>query len=183
MYLNSAVFTSSFRTWVLFNYSKHDISYTLAPLLVWSQIEMSAGIISACLPTLRPVVTATAAKLGIHMSLMSSYWTKTAATQDAIDYMSNSRDALGQKELRPSLCMRADLTCRSDSSPFYRLQDGADLEDVIFEDTEGERREEGISQSEACLNCTRTLGGYTTRDRTAVMEIRIQRTGDKNAHG
>ena len=60
----SAVFASGFRTWVLFNYSKKDISYTLTPLLVWSDIEMCAGIISACLPTMRPVVITVAAKLG-----------------------------------------------------------------------------------------------------------------------
>ncbi|KAK2608704.1 hypothetical protein QQS21_002693 [Conoideocrella luteorostrata] len=60
-----AVFASSFRTWVLFNYSKYDIPYTLTPLLAWSQIEMSAGIISACLPTMRPITRLASHKLGL----------------------------------------------------------------------------------------------------------------------
>lgn len=41
----------------MFSYSKLDVSYTLAPFLVWTDIEICAGIISACLPTLRPIVS------------------------------------------------------------------------------------------------------------------------------
>ncbi|KAK2592588.1 hypothetical protein QQS21_009695 [Conoideocrella luteorostrata] len=62
------VFTSSYRVWVLFNYSKSDVSYTLFPLLVWTDIEMCAAVISANLPTLRPFLRTAASKLGITRS-------------------------------------------------------------------------------------------------------------------
>jgi len=50
------VFASAYRFRVLFTYSSQDPTYTLAPTVGWTSIEMSAGLISACLPVLRPVV-------------------------------------------------------------------------------------------------------------------------------
>ncbi|KAG5943477.1 hypothetical protein E4U59_000348 [Claviceps monticola] len=49
------VFASAFRTSVLFTYSDSDPTYTLAPTVGWTAIELSTGIISACLPTLLPI--------------------------------------------------------------------------------------------------------------------------------
>ncbi|RYP89230.1 hypothetical protein DL769_000154 [Monosporascus sp. CRB-8-3] len=48
------VFASAYRFTVLFLYSALDPSYTLAPTVGWTAIEMSAGIVSACLPTMVP---------------------------------------------------------------------------------------------------------------------------------
>ncbi|KAM0328617.1 hypothetical protein ACHAQA_005028 [Verticillium albo-atrum] len=59
------VFASAYRTSVLFTYSASDPTYTLAPTVGWTAIEMSAGIVSACLPTLRPVMMICARSLGI----------------------------------------------------------------------------------------------------------------------
>jgi hypothetical protein len=41
---------------VLFSYSATDPTYTLARTVAWTSIEMSAGIMSACLPTMRPAL-------------------------------------------------------------------------------------------------------------------------------
>ncbi|GES57908.1 integral membrane protein [Aspergillus terreus] len=59
------VFASAYRLSVLFTYSPTDSSYTLAPTVGWTAIEMSAGIVSACLPTLRPALQLAARALGI----------------------------------------------------------------------------------------------------------------------
>jgi hypothetical protein len=54
--LDSVVFASAYRFSVLFSYHDSDPTYTLSPTVVWTAIEMSTGIVSACLPTLRPVM-------------------------------------------------------------------------------------------------------------------------------
>ncbi|KAL4889363.1 hypothetical protein BDV59DRAFT_205350 [Aspergillus ambiguus] len=59
------VFASAYRLTVLFTYQPTDSSYTLAPTVGWTAIEMSAGIVSACLPTLRPALQMMARTLGI----------------------------------------------------------------------------------------------------------------------
>ncbi|KAK3690579.1 hypothetical protein B0T22DRAFT_516210 [Podospora appendiculata] len=66
------VFASAYRFSVLFSYSDSDPSYTLAPTVGWTAIEMSAGIISACLPTLRPVVQWAFRGVGIKDGLFGS---------------------------------------------------------------------------------------------------------------
>ncbi|KAG5927994.1 hypothetical protein E4U42_001471 [Claviceps africana] len=63
-----AVFASAFRTSVLFTYSNSDPTYTLAPTVGWTEIEMAAGIISACLPTLLPVFLYCARTFGYRQS-------------------------------------------------------------------------------------------------------------------
>ncbi|KAK2600022.1 hypothetical protein QQS21_005256 [Conoideocrella luteorostrata] len=160
-----AVFASSFRTWVLFNYSKHDIPYTLTPLLVWSQIEMSAGIISACLPTMRPIVRLASSKLGLtkifNFSRFSQSASKTgqgpsssSSSRDAkLSKLSNRSDSRGADAdmALPSfvtpqtLRVTAESTRRSDrdSSAFYRLPDGNESSDVDV-DGRGRGRMGGI---------------------------------------
>ncbi|EKJ74894.1 hypothetical protein NXS19_008599 [Fusarium pseudograminearum] len=59
------VFASSYRTSVLFTYSDKDPSYTLAPTVGWTEIEMSAGIVSANLPTMLPVLRIVAKFTGL----------------------------------------------------------------------------------------------------------------------
>ncbi|KAG9231133.1 hypothetical protein BJ875DRAFT_129502 [Amylocarpus encephaloides] len=63
------IFASAYRFKVLFSYSNLDPTYTLAPTVGWTAIEMSAGIISACLPTLRPAVQLIGRSLGIKGSI------------------------------------------------------------------------------------------------------------------
>lgn len=71
--LSSVVFTSAYRFSVLFSYSSLDSSYTLAPTVGWTAIEMSAGIISANLPALRPALRFIARKLGISGGIISLF--------------------------------------------------------------------------------------------------------------
>ncbi|CAG8908973.1 unnamed protein product [Penicillium egyptiacum] len=80
------VFASAYRFSVLFSYSSADSSYTLAPTVGWTAIEMSAGIVSANLPTIRPALRFIARMLGIHgriMALFKSTNRTTAKTTDA----------------------------------------------------------------------------------------------------
>ncbi|EJT74163.1 hypothetical protein GGTG_08009 [Gaeumannomyces tritici R3-111a-1] len=81
------VFVSAYRTSVLFTYSNNDPSYTLAPTVGWTAIEISAGIVSACLPTLRPVIQLLARAIGITGSLGGFFRGATRGTHG-----SGSRD-------------------------------------------------------------------------------------------
>jgi len=62
---SSVVFASAYRTTVLFTYTASDPSYTLAPTVGWTAIEMAAGIISANLPTMLPALNVFLRMLGI----------------------------------------------------------------------------------------------------------------------
>jgi hypothetical protein len=85
--LSSVVFTSAYRFSVLFSYSSLDPSYTLAPTVGWTAIEMAAGIISANLPALRPALRFIARKLGISGGVLalfrSTNGTRTKTTNGA----------------------------------------------------------------------------------------------------
>ncbi|KAF3768837.1 hypothetical protein M406DRAFT_239568, partial [Cryphonectria parasitica EP155] len=48
------VFTSAYRFRTLFQYTISDPTYSLAPVVAWTEIEIAAGMIAACLPVLRP---------------------------------------------------------------------------------------------------------------------------------
>ncbi|KAJ6124990.1 hypothetical protein N7471_012307 [Penicillium samsonianum] len=81
------VFASAYRFSVLFSYSATDSSYTLAPTVGWTAIEMSAGIVSANLPTIRPALRFIARTLGISGSVMALFKSTnrtTAKTTDAV---------------------------------------------------------------------------------------------------
>ncbi|CAG8959714.1 hypothetical protein HYFRA_00001620 [Hymenoscyphus fraxineus] len=59
------IFASAYRFSVLFSYSSADPTYTLAHTVGWTAIEMSAGIVSACLPTMGPAFQLIGRKCGI----------------------------------------------------------------------------------------------------------------------
>jgi hypothetical protein len=63
--VDSVVFASAYRTTVLFTYTATDPSYTLAPTVGWTAIEMAAGIVSACLPTMLPALNVLLRVVGI----------------------------------------------------------------------------------------------------------------------
>ncbi|KAF4851790.1 Satratoxin biosynthesis SC1 cluster protein 4 [Colletotrichum siamense] len=50
------VFTSIYRFRIFLLYTKDDVPYSLAQGLAWNIIEISSGIVSACLPTLGPII-------------------------------------------------------------------------------------------------------------------------------
>lgn len=88
------VFVSAYRTSVLFTYSNKDPSYTLAPTVGWTAIEFSAGIISACLPTLRPAIHVLARAVGIKGSFGGLFRGATRGTHggDSKEEEAYSRD-------------------------------------------------------------------------------------------
>ena len=71
---SSVVFASAYRTSVLFTYTATDPSYTLAPTVGWTAIEMAAGIISANLPTMLPALNVFLRMLGIRSKNGSSHY-------------------------------------------------------------------------------------------------------------
>lgn len=62
------VFASVYRFTVLFGYNQTDSTYTLTNVVAWTIIEIAVGIISACLPTLRPLVKFVLERFGISTS-------------------------------------------------------------------------------------------------------------------
>ncbi|KAJ5228573.1 hypothetical protein N7489_009281 [Penicillium chrysogenum] len=79
------VFASAYRFSVLFSYSSIDSSYTLAPTVGWTAIEMSAGIVSANLPTIRPALRFIARMLGVHGSVMALFKSTNRTTAKTTD--------------------------------------------------------------------------------------------------
>lgn len=69
-----------------------DPTYTLAPTVGWTVIEMSAGLISACLPVLRPVVGLCFSKIGIEgLGSRSQFSSRLPPSND--QYSSKTADA------------------------------------------------------------------------------------------
>ncbi|CCX29572.1 Similar to hypothetical protein CH063_00527 [Colletotrichum higginsianum]; acc. no. CCF44726 [Pyronema omphalodes CBS 100304] len=56
------VFASVYRFTTIFEFDPRDTSWTLARACAWCLVECAAGIISACLPTLRPIVVMISSK-------------------------------------------------------------------------------------------------------------------------
>ncbi|RDL35886.1 Uncharacterized protein BP5553_06498 [Venustampulla echinocandica] len=136
-----AVFASAFRTWVLFNYSKNDVPYTLTPLLVWSDIEMCVGIISACLPTLLPVVTIAATKLNLSRALKLTRNTVSPSGSrqpyaSSKGTSSHLRTIDGGELDLEDMRDRVHSKRRSDSDPFYRLPDVSKSDNIFANDQE-----------------------------------------------
>ncbi|KAF4120644.1 hypothetical protein GMORB2_2647 [Geosmithia morbida] len=103
------VFASAYRTSVLFTYSSTDPSYTLAPTVGWTEIEMSAGIISACLPTLLPIINYIARRFGIRTPLSR-----------AVHSDGRSKQSSSAPESKGNL---TDVSTKRSSNNFYRLPD------------------------------------------------------------
>jgi hypothetical protein len=115
--LDSVVFASAYRFSVLFSYSANDPTYTLAPTVGWTAIEMSAGIVSACLPILRPVIQAAARGLGIKRGVFGrDHGTSVAFTQDGVSH--------GVSRVMRSTSEGTDAELvNSKNGTFYRLSD------------------------------------------------------------
>lgn len=122
------VFASAYRTSVLFTYSDSDPTYTLAPTVGWTAIEMSAGIVSANLPTMLPVL-----KIVARFTGLSSLATTVRGGGSRPTFGSKG-DGSGQ-----GLASREDTTkgSRSNSNTssrgddFYRLPDEADSDGLM----------------------------------------------------
>lgn len=53
--MRSVIFTSVYRFSTLFDFNPADIAWTLGKSCTWCVVEVSTGIICACMPTLRPL--------------------------------------------------------------------------------------------------------------------------------
>ena len=108
-------FASAYRFTVLFSYSALDPSYTLAPTVGWTAIEMSAGIVSACLPTLVPALKWIGRMIGLGklMTLTTSRGGSRGTKPSLATPAGNGTNAQ-RSERRKSLTKDGD---------FYRLSD------------------------------------------------------------
>ncbi|KAF7179312.1 hypothetical protein CNMCM7691_008245 [Aspergillus felis] len=116
------VFASAYRFSVLFSYTSADSSYTLAPTVGWTAIEMSAGIVSACLPTLRPALQAIVRILGIRGALPALLRSRTVpmSKSDQSNPSQNGLTAQGHKG------SGVGHSSHSRRHSFYHLPDEAD---------------------------------------------------------
>jgi len=138
------VFASAYRFTVLFSYSNNDPTYSLAPTVGWTAIEMSAGIVSACLPTLGPVMALLARKVGIKRTVLTSRTgggsgrgggtNATAASSSHNFAKSSSLSASAAPSLTdagrapPELELQQKKSSRKDGAgAFYRLPDDQQL--------------------------------------------------------
>lgn len=131
------VTASAYRFTVLFSYSNSDPSYTLAPTVAWTAIEMSAGITSVCLPTLRPVLVLVTKKMGLN--IMSSRYAggRSSAQDHTADSQGNTIPKTTTSSRRGNGASAGGASDASHSpiqkDAFYRLDD---------ESTEGPQEEE-----------------------------------------
>ncbi|OOO07109.1 hypothetical protein OAory_01093120 [Aspergillus oryzae] len=114
------VFASAYRFSVLFTYTATDSSYTLAPTVGWTAIEMSAGIVSACLPTLRPALRYMARKLGLHGRLPALFQSTTGQMSKT------SIPATGPSRTEDSTATIIQHSERPKRHSFYHLPDETD---------------------------------------------------------
>ncbi|KAJ4011594.1 hypothetical protein NW752_008600 [Fusarium irregulare] len=116
------VFASAYRTSVLFTYSDKDPSYTLAPTVGWTEIEMSAGIVSANLPTMLPVLRIVAKFTGL-----SSF----ASTIRSNGQSKGDQSTKGLKSRENNNGGRSANSNSVSSNNFYRLSDDNDSDTPI----------------------------------------------------
>ncbi|KAG6010805.1 hypothetical protein E4U21_004193 [Claviceps maximensis] len=129
------VFASAYRTSVLFTYSNSDPSYTLAPTVGWTEIEMAAGIISACLPTLLPIFLYCARAFGYSRSTVVPRREANAPPTFGGTGGSKDRYKSGSATLSPFTTLTTQTDKKSSEKvveiPFYRMPDGAESASVV----------------------------------------------------
>ncbi|KAI0013158.1 hypothetical protein F4779DRAFT_566026 [Xylariaceae sp. FL0662B] len=108
------VFASAYRVSVLFSYNAADPSYTLAPTVGWTAIEMSAGIVSACLPTLVPAIKLIARSIGLTKFVPITTKNNSRPTQPSLATVGGTAP---HSERRRSI--------NGKDGDFYRLSDDA----------------------------------------------------------
>ncbi|PYH47634.1 uncharacterized protein BP01DRAFT_390152 [Aspergillus saccharolyticus JOP 1030-1] len=130
------VFASAYRFTVLFSYTTADSSYTLAPTVGWTAIEMSAGIVSACLPTIRPALQLGARLLGIQ-AVMPAIFRSTGHSANHLSVKSEATQ-LGSRHVAAGdipLSTSGAGGTTSSTGPvvrhsFYHLPDEAELSEI-----------------------------------------------------
>ncbi|KAL6874276.1 GPCR, PTH11-type [Trichoderma longibrachiatum] len=124
------VFASAYRTSVLFTYSNSDPTYTLAPTVGWTAIEISAGIISACLPTLLPVIRLFLKSIGIKRNFFSPTRGGTSGKS------SNMGSKMSGPSQNRSVNALDEPSRRANGNDFYRLDDETESDDAFVVDSQ-----------------------------------------------
>ncbi|RKF74500.1 Satratoxin biosynthesis SC1 cluster protein 4 [Golovinomyces cichoracearum] len=99
------VFASIFRFIIYMRYEPNDFSYTVAPGLSWNTIELSSGIVSACLPTLGPFMRKFFKKIGLSTSSGANTQTKSGSRieeANSRNYHTTSSENINSKEVAHS---------------------------------------------------------------------------------
>ncbi|CAM1504280.1 Fc.00g018710.m01.CDS01 [Cosmosporella sp. VM-42] len=162
------IFASAYRFTVLFSYTSKDPSYTLAPTVGWTAIEMSAGIVSACLPTLKPALTFFARHMGFSGFVSRHFMTMNGSSGTRGSVPSHMRSASGHRDDTSDV----DLVHNTGKGDFYRLDDDIGLQASASDPKL--RPEHGYSQTVT----TRPMRGEVdswTGDEVPLQGIRIQR--------
>ncbi|KAL4995028.1 hypothetical protein BDV10DRAFT_141864 [Aspergillus recurvatus] len=166
------VFASAYRFSVLFSYDPLDSTYTLAPTVGWTAIEMSAGIVSACLPTLRPAFHFFFRVLGLQSimpSMLRTNHSQTATTNigsnDVSITTSKAAQASAGRANRRSFYHLPDENDSTESErqgrpPFRPEYDSAQTRIVV----RGEGQEDKCVGDEVPLQGIRVQREFTQRD-------------------
>ncbi|KPM41458.1 hypothetical protein AK830_g5070 [Neonectria ditissima] len=122
------VFASAYRTSVLFTYSATDPTYTLAPTVGWTAIEMSAGIISANLPTLLPVLRIFFRYTGLQRLAGTVRSTSRSGFGSKTDRSAFSKGLSSREDVEARTVPPSEANGRGDV--FYRLPDETESDGV-----------------------------------------------------
>ncbi|KAI9726853.1 MAG: hypothetical protein M1834_001485 [Cirrosporium novae-zelandiae] len=101
----SVVFASIYRFTTIFQFESSDMTWTLATACTWCVIETATGVISACLPTLRPLMRVVSSKFA---STGRSTAAKTPTLSTELELKSGKMNSQGS---------------RLNTRPFQRLDD------------------------------------------------------------
>jgi hypothetical protein len=106
----SVLFASVYRFTTIMQFDKADTTWTLAEACTWCVVEVACGVIGACLPMMRPLMTKVSSQFG---SIRSKNGSKTGASR-------------GQGRTHGtdfSLVTIGGTGTKSPGGPFKRLQD------------------------------------------------------------
>ncbi|KAJ5123650.1 hypothetical protein N7448_009747 [Penicillium atrosanguineum] len=160
------VFTSAYRFSVLFSYSSLDSSYTLAPTVGWTAIEMSAGIISANLPALRPALRFIARKLGISGGVIALFRSTSATTDKNTNGVTQPS---GTAESATAITQRS----KQSRNSFYHLPDDSGS---LSEQTRMEASfRPDYDHAKTYTNVKSALVGHRSDDEIPLSEIRVDK--------
>ncbi|PVH68152.1 hypothetical protein DL98DRAFT_662305 [Cadophora sp. DSE1049] len=115
------VFTSIYRFTTLFEFVPSDFTGTLAKACTWVIVESSAGIISACLPTLAPLLRST--------NFLPWRKSKSSSTPRIVDGVATIGGSGGSKGIKHSRFERLDENALRDED--LRSDHGAELATIV----------------------------------------------------
>ncbi|KAF7950059.1 hypothetical protein EAE96_007361 [Botrytis aclada] len=121
------IFTSIYRFTTLFQFHPADTTWTLATAEVWCVVESASGIMSACLPTLGPLVQFSARRLCITSLLTRSSQAPTSSAGPHLQTIGGSGGP--KKSIQISGKFDSSKNTREGSRPFRRLSAASEISD------------------------------------------------------